>query len=93
MRHRHTARGQFRCQRPHRQVGLLGQSHQQPLPAFAGKHRATAPADLAGNLPAARALPLTDPNGRSHRNTGPLGNGPNRLALLQRARNPRLKSH
>ena len=92
-RHVHTRRGQFRRQGTHREVGLLSQSQQHPVPAFASKHRAAAPADLAGKLPATRAVPLTDPNGRGHRNPEPLRSGPNRPALLQSRRNPRPKVH
>ena len=88
MRHTHTTHGPLRRQCPHRQLGLLGKSHQQPVPALARECRATTSPNLARNLPTARALPLTDTNGRSHGHTEPLRNRPNRLTLLQCRRDP-----
>jgi len=58
----HPARGQFRPQRPHGQVGLPGQPRQKPIPDRTRKDRAAMSPDLAGSLPATRTLPLTDPN-------------------------------
>ncbi len=61
-----------RRQCPRRQVGLVDQARQQPAPGLACKQWAAVPADLAGNLPVPRALPLTNPHCTSHRNFKPL---------------------
>lgn len=79
----HAALGQFRRQRPHRQVGLLSQPRQKPVPDFARQDRTAMPADLAEHLPASRPLPLADPNRRSDRYPEPLRRAPNRRTILQ----------
>lgn len=87
MRHVHAPRGQFRSQGTHRQIGLLGKPGKKPLPGFTRKRGAAAAPDLAGNLPAPRALALTDPNRRGHGNAKPPSRRTNRIASLQRNRN------
>ncbi len=84
MRDRHAANGKFRGQCADRQVGLFGEPGQQPVADLTRENRRTMTADLAGNLPTPRTLPLTDPHGRSNRNPKPLRRSPNRFTFPQR---------
>lgn len=84
----HAALGQFRCQRPHGQIGFFGQTRQQPIPGLTLQSRRAMPPNLAGNLPATGTLALPDPNRRRHRHPEPLRSPTNRLALSQSRRDP-----
>ena len=61
MRHPDAARRQFHRQGAHRQIGLLGQTREKPVPGFACQDSPAMTADLAGKQPTACTLPLTDP--------------------------------
>jgi hypothetical protein len=63
MCHQHAAPGQLHRQRPHRQVGLLGQPRQKPASGLTCQNAGAVTANLARNLPATRALTLADPHG------------------------------
>jgi hypothetical protein len=88
MRDRYAPRGQFRRERAHRQIGLLGQPGQQPVPAVASERRTAAPSDFARHLPTPCTLSLPDPHRRSDRHTEPFRRSPDRLPILKGLRNP-----
>lgn len=84
----HPAISQFRRKRPHRQIGLLSEARQQPVPGRTLQLGAAMPADLAMPLTQPRPSPLANPNRRSHRNPEPLCRLTNRHAIAQSHRNP-----
>ena len=84
----HPAIRQFSRERPHGQIGLLGEARQQPVSGRALQLGAAVPADLAMPLTQPGLSPLAHPNRRSHRNPEPLCRLTNRRSFPKSRGNP-----
>jgi hypothetical protein len=84
----HPAIRQFRRQRPHGQIGLLGQAGQNPISRLALQLGAAVSADLGMFLTQPGLSSLAHPDRRRNRNSKPLCSLTDRHPIVQGSRNP-----